>query len=164
MPEARAPARENLSFGKNFGPARPVRLTTTPRAALVRRVRRLSLLFVHLAVVAALAVGSGAHWVALQTVAWATMLVDYSRAASLIVAVEKTFDGEHPCALCLTVKDGEKQQQEQQAAQPVPDIKGILAPVLRVTSPAFVFASHPRFEEAAERLVHSPPVPPPRLA
>ena len=164
MPEARVPARENLSFGKNFGPARPVRLTTTPRAALVLRVRRLSLLLVHLAVVAALAVGSGAHWVALQTVAWATMLVDYSREASLIVAVEKTFDGEHPCALCLTVKDGEKQQQEQQAAQPVPDIKGILAPVLRVTSPAVVFTSHPWFEEAADRLVHSPPVPPPRLA
>ena len=127
-------------------------------------MRRLSLLLVHLAVVAALAVGSGAHWVALQTVAWATMLVDYSREASLIVAVEKTFDGEHPCALCLTVKDGTKQQQEQQAAQPVPDIKGILAPVLRVTSPAFVFTSHPWFEEAADRLVHSPPVPPPRLA
>jgi hypothetical protein len=127
-------------------------------------VRRLSLLIVHLAVIAALAVGSGAHWVALQTVAWATMLVDYSRDASLVVAVEKTFDGEHPCSLCLTAREAGKQQQEQQTAQPVPDIKGILAPVLRVAAPAFVFTSHPRFEEAAERLVHSPPVPPPRLA
>ncbi|MCE9611300.1 MAG: hypothetical protein K8R23_13985 [Chthoniobacter sp.] len=127
-------------------------------------MRRLSLFLAHLAVIAALAVGSGAHFVVLQSVAWATMLVEYSHDASLVVAVEKTFDGQHPCALCLTVQDGEKQQKQQQATQPVPDIKGILAPVLRVTAPAFVFTSHPRFEEAAEKLVHSPPVPPPRLA
>ena len=156
------PASRGLTMRRRGGAV--TRLTLHPSAASVLSVRRLSLILTHLAVIAALAVGSGAHWIALQSVAWATMLVDYSREASLVVAVERTFDGEHPCALCLTVKDGERQQKNQQAAQPVPAIKGILAPVLRVTSPTFVFTSHPRFEEAAERLVHSPPVPPPRLA
>ena len=56
---------------------------------------RLSRLFVLLAAIQIL----GGHWLALQSVAWLGMLADYSRGATLITAIEKTFDGEHPCSV-----------------------------------------------------------------
>ena len=36
----------------------------------------------------------------LQGVAWVTMVHDFSKSGSLSQAVEKTFDGQHPCPLC----------------------------------------------------------------
>ena len=48
---------------------------------------------------------AGGHWTVLQTVAWAEMLHGYSqRTGSLTVAVEQTFDGRHPCALCRGIE------------------------------------------------------------
>ena len=40
-------------------------------------------------VVGTLFLAIGGHWALLQTVAWASMIVDYSRTAALTVAVEK---------------------------------------------------------------------------
>ncbi|MBK8040591.1 MAG: hypothetical protein IPK22_26185 [Verrucomicrobiaceae bacterium] len=40
------------------------------------------------------------HWGVVQGIAWARMLVSYAGEASLMQAVEMTFDGEHPCELC----------------------------------------------------------------
>jgi hypothetical protein len=139
-------------------------LTRFVSSDFLRAVRRFTLLLAHLAVIAALAVGSGAHWVVLQSVAWATMLVEYSHDASLTEAVAKTFDGRHPCEMCLTIEGAEKQQKQQQAAQPVPEIKGVLAPVLHVAAPAYVFLEWPVLVESAVPLSHTPPVPPPRGA
>jgi hypothetical protein len=48
----------------------------------------------------------GGHWGVLQVVAWSGMLIQYSRDASFSEAWEKTFDGEHPCALCKAVDRG----------------------------------------------------------
>ena len=135
-----------------------------PLRLFSRAVRRLSLLLAHLAVIAALAVGTGAHWMVLQSVAWTGMLFDYSHGASLTEAVQKTFDGKHPCQLCRTIEGAEKQQKQQEAAQPVPPIKGVLAPVLVVASPTFVFTVWPPLVETADALSYSPPVPPPRAA
>ena len=39
----------------------------------------------------------------LQGVAWVNMIRDYSRSGSLTQAVEKTFDGQHPCPLCKRI-------------------------------------------------------------
>ena len=46
-------------------------------------------------IVLALAFSLGLHWIFLQSVAWAGMVVNYSRTASLQEAVAKTFDGQH---------------------------------------------------------------------
>ncbi len=45
----------------------------------------------------------GGHWGMLQVVAWTGMLIDYSQDATFAEAWDKTFDGEHPCAICKTV-------------------------------------------------------------
>ena len=55
----------------------------------------------------------GLHWAVLQSVAWAAMIVDYSRDGTFTEAVAMTFDGKHPCCLCKAIKKaraGEKQQ------------------------------------------------------
>jgi hypothetical protein len=127
-------------------------------------VRRLALLLTHLAVIAALAAGSGAHWIVLQGVAWTTMIIDYSHHAPLTEAVEKTFDGKHPCALCETIASAEKQEQEKQVTQPVPDIKGVLTPVLHLAEPTVAIVGWPPLVESAVLLSEHPPVPPPRAA
>ncbi len=126
-------------------------------------MRRPTLLLAHLAVIAALAVGTGAHWMVLQSVAWTGMLYDYSREATLTEAVQKTFDGRHPCKLCRTIESAQKQHRVYDAAQPVPVIEGVLEPLLAVAAPFCVFVVYPRVEEAAEPLGHTPPSPPPRL-
>lgn len=35
-----------------------------------------------------------------QELAWAGMLVNYTRAGGVVAGVKETFDGEHPCSLC----------------------------------------------------------------
>ncbi|MEO8206151.1 MAG: hypothetical protein ABI615_08215 [Chthoniobacterales bacterium] len=54
----------------------------------------------------------GGHWAVLQTIAWANMIRTYSQDASLQVAIEKTFDGEHPCSMCMTVSEGRAKEEK----------------------------------------------------
>ena len=64
-----------------------------------------------LAVSLALFLVIGGPWAVLQTVAWTKMIVDYSQGTTLGEAVAKTFDGNHPCKLCVKiskVKQGEE--------------------------------------------------------
>lgn len=118
-----------------------------------------------LPVVLALMVSIGLHWAFLQSVAWVGMVVSYSQTDSLSVALEKTFDGQHPCRLCHFVKDGQQQEQQKQDAQkPGPKFDACLD-----ADHTFVFATAP--EITASPLTASPcarfsapPLPPPRLA
>ncbi len=72
------------------------------------------------AALALFGIAGGQYGVA-QSVAWARMLRDYSRqTGSVTQAVARTFDGQHPCALCLQIaaaKIGEKQA-EKKASEP----------------------------------------------
>jgi hypothetical protein len=64
------------------------------------------------AVAVALFFMAGGHWGALQAVAWAGMLWNYTQSdGSLLVGVQKTFDGKSPCKMCKsiqTAKDKER--------------------------------------------------------
>jgi len=57
--------------------------------------------------VAMLSLSLGLHWMALQTVAWTAMLVERVQGMTVWDAVTTTFDGQHPCRLCLMVKEGQ---------------------------------------------------------
>lgn len=55
---------------------------------------------------------AGGHWATLQTVAWAGMLWNYTQAnGSLVAGVKKTFDGEHPCKMCHSIKTAKEKEQ-----------------------------------------------------
>jgi hypothetical protein len=57
----------------------------------------------------------GGHWAIFQVIAWTQMVRDYSRGATLVEAVEKTFSGKAPCAMCCSIAE-EKQKEEKAPA------------------------------------------------
>ncbi len=57
----------------------------------------------------------GAHWALLQTVAWTTMLADNLHAHSLSESMIRTFDGKHPCPICMAIAAGKKSENKSEA-------------------------------------------------
>lgn len=110
---------------------------------------------------------SGGHWVVLQTVAWARMLADFSRVDSWGVAVRKTFDGQHPCPLCLKIREGRARESKPPAAVKFERLPELAAPLLlpllaRPHAPSA--AETPFVRSGYTEFVSAPPKPPPRTA
>ena len=70
--------------------------------------RRLAILLCSLAVFQVL----GGPLAALQTVAWARMVIAYSQADGVGAAITKTFDGQHMCSLCKEIAQKREGQQK----------------------------------------------------
>jgi hypothetical protein len=110
-----------------------------------------------------LALSIGLHWTVLQTVAWAGMVVTYSKDASLTVALVKTFDGQHPCNLCTEIQKAKKAEKKQDAK---PELKKFT--LLNDKEDRWIVSSPTEFyllnwAEASALITHlQPPVPPPR--
>lgn len=67
----------------------------------------------------------------LQIGAWAGMLDKYSQDFDAFTAVEMTFNGEHPCPLCLTISEA-RQSSEKSPSAPLPEQNQLrLDPFLR---------------------------------
>lgn len=112
--------------------------------------------------IALLVLTTGTHWIALQTIAWTTMLAANLTTSSFSQAVNDTFDGEHPCCLCKAVKAGRQTEKESKAAALVlkmefPEMTEAIALV-----PPALFELLPQPEYFAEALFSRPPLPPPR--
>ena len=119
--------------------------------------------FFQLVVVLALVLAVGGHWAVLQSLAWMRMAVQYSRTVPLTVALQKTFDGRHPCKLCQVVKEGKKaDQREVKKVEIKPDFFCDLD-----RAPVCPLAAFPAISSEPARLSSrgdSPPRPPPRVA
>ena len=59
---------------------------------------------------------AGGHWAMLQGVAWTSMVRDFSKSGSLTQAVEKTFDGKHPCAICKKIAKAKSSESSEEQA------------------------------------------------
>jgi len=115
-----------------------------------------------IATISALCLSVGLHWIALQSVAWTSMVIDYSKHAPLCRAIALTFDGAHPCSLCYVVSKGKTSEKNQDLRSAARKIDMICVPLANRIERSFV-----RFEYATRdcfslELAHSPPVPPPR--
>jgi len=53
---------------------------------------------------------AGGHWAVLQSVAWAGMVVEYSKHSSLGAAVSKTLSGKAPCKMCQAIDAGKQKE------------------------------------------------------
>lgn len=53
--------------------------------------------------IVAVLTATGTHWLAFQSVAWTTMLAENLQTSSLQRALQRTFDGKHPCCLCKEI-------------------------------------------------------------
>ncbi len=132
----------------------------TARPYWVQMPRRLGKWFV----VVALVLATGSHWYLLQSIAWIGMAVEFSRTEPLPVALEKTFNGEHPCSLCKVVGEGmqaEKKSEMNKLQTKLEFVCGT-SPVLDEIPTLFV-RPLPQFPYCLERS-ETPPVPPPRAA
>jgi hypothetical protein len=111
----------------------------------------------------------GGHWLALQSVAWTRMLAEFSMTDTFSKAVVKTFDGNHPCQMCLGIRERRTHEQRQQQERPwlnstkspdlLSDVRRVSAPA-PPTSAADAIAFVPR---PAPDFLDAPPTPPPRL-
>ena len=112
--------------------------------------------------IVALLSASGTHWLVLQSVAWTTMLADNLRTASLPEAVQRTFDGKHPCSLCKKIDDGKKTQKKSEFPTWARQLEFVSERPVFIFSPPRHFQVMPRHNDSARELFHRPPVPPPR--
>ncbi|MBI1177797.1 hypothetical protein GC207_10205 [bacterium] len=110
-----------------------------------------------------LALTLGLHWTVLQSVAWMTMLVNYSTETSFSDAVEMTFDGQHPCKLCIAVAEGKKTERREALLKSFAKADWVLSSdVVCLTRPP---ATRLAMTHVATPLPlrSPPPLPPPRL-
>ena len=117
-----------------------------------------------------LSLSLGLHWAALQSVAWTSMLLSRAQNGNIAEALRTTFDGKHPCPICLVVREG-RAAERQAPTSPTPS--GSYAPKLDLTPgsspfqlisdasvpPPPTIASLP-FRSRSDR----PPLRPPRFA
>jgi hypothetical protein len=119
--------------------------------------------FGHALLILALVGATGTHWALLQSVAWTTMLADNLRTLPFSEAISRTFDGQHPCDLCLHVAEGRKAEKKTEFPPSAKRLEFL------AEQPAFVFSAPQDFRllpvvnDATRVLNHKPPVPPPRL-
>ena len=124
-------------------------------ALMMDRVRNILLILVLLA-------GTGAHWGALQSVAWTRMLAGNLRTTSLVDAVVRTFDGQHPCSLCKVIASAKKTEKRMEFPQPLTKLEFPLATQSLLLVAPSRFQLVPVCDELVESLFHQPPTPPPR--
>lgn len=122
--------------------------------------QRLAKLLVLLAAVQLL----GGHWMVLQSAAWVGMVVSYSHGESMATALEKTFDGAHPCDLCKVVKSGRDEEQRQPVAKSILKLDAVLVVKVELPQPPRVAADFPAPLAVLEMVMSQVPTPPPRLA
>src|SRR5437764_11972950 len=113
--------------------------------------------------ICALCCAIGLHWIALQSLAWTTMIIDYSKRAPLCQAITQTFDGAHPCSLCHVVGKGKNSEKKQDLDSPASKIDMICASFATGIVQPFVPFEYPAGDFFSFEFGLSPPVPPPRL-
>lgn len=111
----------------------------------------------------ALCLSIGFQWVALQSVAWATMLLANARSAPLCEAMAKTFDGGHPCSLCHVVAEGKKSEKKSEILPSLAKMDLICTARTPLCLPPWVPYEYAPWQGAIAERAHPPPAPPPRL-
>jgi len=112
---------------------------------------------------------SSAPWFLLQSIAWSRMFFTFAQHDALSIAVKKTLDGRHPCALCVQIRQG--QREEAQKNSHFPRVKPEKTPELFCNESSMMVTRAPDadFERPAFRLdchagfFEPPPTPPPRV-
>jgi hypothetical protein len=118
--------------------------------------------FGHVLMIVAILTATGTHWLAFQSFAWTTMLAENLHTSSLQRALQRTFDGKHPCCLC---KEIAKDKQSEKKSDAQLDVK---KPDFSHNRFEFVFCAPSRFYEvdaandSTATLTHPPALPPPK--
>ena len=117
-----------------------------------------------LAIILAVALSVGLHWVLLQSVAWTGMFVTFAQQTTLSDAFAKTFDGKNPCRICKLVREGQQSDKARESILPLVKIESSPCATAFVLLPPAPLSPLPASDEAASPRAESPPLPPPRAA
>jgi hypothetical protein len=112
----------------------------------------------------ALAGSIGLHWGFLQSLAWTAMLVDNLTTHSFGAALERTFDGKHPCPLCKAIAQGKQSEKKSDTLLPLKKFEALNQSVAFTLSPPASFPTIEAPNAFLKTLAHAPPTPPPRAA
>jgi hypothetical protein len=128
---------------------------------LIKVMRRCAILLVLVAFI----FSSGGEWAVLQCVAWGNMIREYSAMVPLSQAVQMTFSGEYPCALCKVIAE-KKQSENVKMVSFAKHEKLISTPAFSYRPRMAILAPPFYFERESFLLTRSdvPPTPPPRVA
>ena len=118
--------------------------------------------FGHVLLVIALIAMIGGHWAVLQTIAWGTMLADNLRDGSFSEAVERTFDGKHPCTLCKQISAGKKAEKKSQISFEIKKLEFVSDSAAQIIKPFQSFYLLQHTDDLVRDSAHQPPSPPPR--
>jgi hypothetical protein len=110
----------------------------------------------------ALCCAIGLQWLALQSIAWTAMIVDYSKQDSLCRAIAKTLDGAHPCSLCHVVNRASTAGRKADLHLLTPKIDMICASRAFSWFQPFISFVYAQRDFSFDKVGRSPPVPPPR--
>lgn len=127
------------------------------RAVLFKRTAKV-------AVILAVALSVGLHWVLLQSVAWTGMFVSFAQQTTLSDAFAKTFDGKNPCRICKLVSEGQQSEKARESILPLVKIESLPCTTAFVLLPPPPLCPLPVNDEAAPPRAESPPLQPPRAA
>jgi len=103
----------------------------------------------------------GGHWAVLQTVAWTSMLIENAKTETLPDALQKTFSGKNPCALCHVVKDGVDEEKKQNENKTLLKLEAVLAGLVELPRPSVAKWLHPMPAAPLTSRSSAPPTPPP---
>jgi hypothetical protein len=115
-----------------------------------------------LLMVSALAFSLGLHWALLQSLAWTTMLVENLANTSFSAALQRTFDGKHPCRLCLLIAQGKSGEKKAEFPAPLRKLEFVSQIVALAFFPPSRFELLSSADDTAESLALAPPTPPPK--
>jgi len=110
----------------------------------------------------ALCCAIGLQWLALQSIAWTAMIVDYSKQDSICRAIAKTFDGAHLCSLCHAVNAGKNSEKKSDLQSPAPKIDMICMWRTASSFRPFIPFEYTVLDFRSSQIGRSPPAPPPR--
>ena len=116
----------------------------------------------HALMIVAVITATGTHWTVLQSVAWTGMFASNLSSAGFAEAIEKTFDGNHPCPLCKAIATGKKSESKKEFT---PQFQKLEFPHIREDIVLFApsdFQLLPAAQTSADSYLSRPPVPPPR--
>jgi hypothetical protein len=115
-----------------------------------------------IATILALCCAIGLQWLALQSIAWTAMIIDYSKRGSLCEAVARTLDGAHPCSLCHIVEKGKTAEKKSDLQLVTPKIDMICAKRTISLTRRSASVYYMTGDFSVFQIGESPPVPPPR--
>jgi hypothetical protein len=162
LPATKTSASAFIVWSLSAFKSTPSQLTASRYGEKLMRVRsRIAKSFIAVLLI----VSIGGHWVFLQSVAWVSMVIDYSKDAPISVAVSKTFDGKHPCKLCKIVRHGQETEKKQDAikVKTKPDV-WLVAGAISLPNADLIREPFPSVTLLSRSRGESPPVPPPRQA